>query len=101
MDEQALRVRAGAQDARILDPTLEIEIAVERGVLRLEAGEAAPASLQADRGLRHRVGERSARLGELDEAVIQSDDTLGLVVQVLLDRPLVGHGARLAFAPGR
>jgi len=46
MDEQALRVWAGTADARILDATLQIEVAVERGFLRFEAGETAPAPLQ-------------------------------------------------------
>src|SRR5262245_10955815 len=74
MAEQALRVRAGTPDARILDATLEVEVAVEPGRLWFETGESAPASLQADGGLRHGVVEGAARLDELDEAVVERDD---------------------------
>src|SRR4026208_1182266 len=88
LDEQALRVWAGTADARILDATLQIEVAVERGFLRFEAGETAPASLQGDRGLRHRVREGAARPDELDEAVAESHDGVRLAEQVALDRPL-------------
>src|SRR6188768_3460693 len=87
MDEQALRIRAGTADARILDATLEIEVAVERRLLGFEAGESAPASLQGDRGLRHRVREGAARPDELDEAVVEAHDVVGLAEQVALDRP--------------
>src|SRR6188768_2959094 len=77
MDEQALRVWAGTTDARILYATLQIEVAVERGFPRFEAGEPAPAPLQRDRGLRHRVREWAARPDEPDEAVVESDDVVG------------------------
>src|SRR5262245_41589180 len=73
MHEQALRVRVGSPDTRILDLTLEVEVAVESCLSRLEPGEAAAASLQRDRRLRDRVREQSAFLGELDEAAIEGD----------------------------
>ena len=93
MHEEAPRVRTGTSDARVLDATLEVEKAVERGLLGGQASESAAAPLQADRRLRDRVAEWATCLGELDEAAVESDDLLGLVVQVSLDRPFVGHGA--------
>ena len=79
MHEEALGVWARASDASVLDTTLEIEITVERRLRRLQAGEAAASSLQGDRRLRDRVGERAARLDELDEPSVEVDDLIGLV----------------------
>ena len=57
------------------------------------AGETTATSLQADRSLRDRVVEWTARLGKFDEAAIESNDMLGLVMQVTLDGPLVDHAS--------
>jgi hypothetical protein len=91
--EKALRVRTGSSDPWVLDATLQVEIAVKRRLLRGCAGKTAAASLQADGCLRDRVTERTTRLGEFDEAAIEGDNVLGLVMQVTLDGPLVGHAA--------
>jgi len=96
MHEEPLRVRAGTSNARILDTTLQVEIAVERCMTRLQAGEPTSAPLQADRRLRHRIGEWTTRRDQLDEAVVEANDVVGLVAQMPFDRPLVGHVTRLA-----
>ena len=92
MHEEALRVRTGMPNARVLDATLEVEVAVERRLPRRQAGEAPAASLEGDRSLRDRIREWATRLGELDELAVEIDDLLGLLAQVSLDRPLVGRG---------
>ena len=91
--EKALRVRTGTSDASVLNATLEVEIPVEGSLPWGRAGETTATSLQADRSLRDRVVERTARLGKFDETPIESNDMLGLVVQVTLDGPLVDHAS--------
>jgi hypothetical protein len=96
MYEQPLRVRARPPDARIDDAPLQVEVPGQGCLSGSEAGESAAGAFQRDRRLRDRVAERPTGLGEPDELVVQLDDLLGLVAQMALDRPLLGHQARLA-----
>src|SRR5215471_20516832 len=102
VDEQALGVRRGTPDPRILDPSHQIEVSVERFRAEGHAGEATAGSLERDGGLGHRVAKRSASGHQVNEPVIQPDDLDGLAGEMALDRPLiVAHPAMLAQRRGR
>ena len=64
MDEELLRVRARPLDSRIDDAPLEVEISRQGRLSWRDAGESSAAALERNRGLRDRVDERAARLGE-------------------------------------
>jgi hypothetical protein len=96
MHEQPLRVRTRPLDTRIDDTPLEVEIPGQGCLPKGDACKSAATALQCDRGLRDRVAERATSLGKSDELVVEGDDPLGLVAQMPLDGPHLGHQPRLA-----
>jgi hypothetical protein len=89
-------VRAGPGDPGIVHAPVQVQVSAQRAVTRPGAGEAAASTLQGNRALGHRIGERPARLCQLDEPLIQRDDFPRLAGQVPLNGPRgVGHSARL------
>jgi len=96
---QSSGIRAGPGDAGIVHAPLQVQVSAQRAVTRPGSGESAAGTLQGNRALRHRIGERAARAGQLDEPVIQRDDFRRPAGQVPLNGPLgVGHSARLPRA---
>src|SRR5580700_1478740 len=93
---QSSGIRAGPGDAGIVHAPLQVQVSAQRAVTQPGSGEAAAGTLQGNRALRHRIGERAARADQLDEPVIQRDDFRRPAGQVPLNGPRgVGHSARL------
>ena len=78
MYEKPGGIRRRPQDPRILQLSLQIQVAIERPLRRLGSGESSPGALECDGGLGHPVSEGPALSDEGNEALVEGDNIIRL-----------------------
>src|SRR6266536_6088041 len=85
--EQALGVGRRSADPWVLDAPLQVQVPVKTAAGGLGAGESAPTAFERDPRLGDRVVEGAACLDQLDEALVERDDSGWLAVEMVFDGP--------------